>query len=175
MDGRFRDRGHSRPLLAAYFAAHLNDQPSETPAAAPIVTRVEPNAFAEGAPQTRVEHVRVVYREHRNGLRANRPRAVTFDVRQTVAQTAPPVTSSTIFLPPHDQRRHSRQYLHLHGLHEEIPATAAGRLATRRQPFNVGSAENIVIRNQGPIEPGWVTVGGVDLYNLIQKKCAAAC
>ncbi len=159
--------------VAAYFVAHLNGQTSETTAAAPIVTRVEPNAFAERrAPQTRVERVRVVYGEHRNGLRANRPSTVTYEVRQTVAQTAPPVTSSAMFLPPMTSSVIPANTFTCTGFTKN--PDGSWEAGDDTQPFNVGKAENIVIRDQGPIEPGWVTVGGVDLYNLIQKKCGAA-
>lgn len=40
-------------------------------------------------------------------------------------------------------------------------------------PFAVGDETNFTIRGQGPIGPDWMEVGGVDLYALLNAKCAA--
>lgn len=42
------------------------------------------------------------------------------------------------------------------------------------KPFDVGSATNYSIRDEGPIRPGWMSIGGVDLYALLNAKCGAA-
>jgi hypothetical protein len=150
---------------AAYFVSHNYGRASEP--IQPAVTRVEPNAFAV-RPQARVEHVRVIYSEHRNNHRnAVRPNTVTYDVRQT----AQPAVSPTIFAPPRTSSVIPSNTFSCAGFTKD--SEGHWEAGSDTQPFNVGSAENIVIRNQGPIEPGWVTVGGIDLYELIDKKCSA--
>jgi hypothetical protein len=154
--------------VAAYFAAHAYRDP--TPATA--VTRLEPNAFAvRPPPQARVEHVRVIYGEHRNNRRnAMRQNTVTYEVRQTV-QAAPPIVPSAMFVPHTTSSVIPPNTFTCTGFTKNPDGSWEAGDDTR--PFNVGSAENIVIRNQGPIEPGWVTVGGVDLFELVDKKCGA--
>jgi hypothetical protein len=154
--------------VATYFVVHLNGQATETAQTVPAVRRVEPNAFAvRPAPQARVERVRVTYGEHRNRPYGNRPQAVTYEVRQTVQ----PAVSPTIFAPPRTSTVIPSNTFSCAGFTKD--PDGSWEAGSDTQPFNVGSAENIVIRNQGPIEPGWVTVGGVDLYELIDKKCGA--
>jgi hypothetical protein len=154
--------------VATYFVVHLNGQATETAQTVPAVRRVEPNAFAvRHAPQARVERVRVIYGEHRNRPYGNRPQTVTYEVRQTVQNAVSP----TIFAPPRTNSVIPSNTFSCVGFTKDPDGSWEAGGDT--QPFNIGSAENIVIRNQGPIEPGWVTVGGVDLYDLVDKKCGA--
>jgi hypothetical protein len=175
---------------AAYFVLHNYGQASGAPAAAsPRVARLEPNAFAERrapetrepsvfgerrAPETRVERVRVMYGQHRNGSHQGHPQVVTYEIRQTVqtAQASPPMVPSAMFAPPTTSSVIPANTFSCTGFTKNPDGSWEAGDDTR--PFDVGKAENIVIRNQGPIEPGWVTVGGVDLYALINKKCSAA-
>jgi hypothetical protein len=169
--------------FAAYFAAHhYGAQSTESPRPAKVV-RLEPNAFVtrpeqqiRPAQQMRVEHVRVVYgqQQHHNGLHQNRPQTVTYEVRQPVqtAQATLPTISPTIFMPPKKSSVIPANTFSCTGFTKN--PDGSWEAGDDTQAFNVGKAENIVIRDQGPIEPGWVTVGGVDLYDLVQKKCGAA-
>jgi hypothetical protein len=112
--------------------------------------------------------VRVVYGEHRQHKgAASRPQTITYEVRQTV----PSVVPSSIFLPPQTSSVIPPNTFSCVGFTKNADGSWEAGDDTR--PFNVGKAENIAIRDQGPIEPGWVTVGGVDLYALIEKKCGA--
>jgi hypothetical protein len=38
-------------------------------------------------------------------------------------------------------------------------------------PFSVGDEANIIVRSQGPIGPGWMTVGDGDLYMILNARC----
>jgi hypothetical protein len=38
-------------------------------------------------------------------------------------------------------------------------------------PFNVGDETNVTVRSQGPIGPGWMTVGDGDLYTILNARC----
>ncbi|HEX4079344.1 MAG TPA: hypothetical protein VHX61_10800 [Rhizomicrobium sp.] len=42
------------------------------------------------------------------------------------------------------------------------------------QPFNVGSETNYTVRDEGPIRPGWLSIGTVDLYALLDAKCGGS-
>jgi hypothetical protein len=153
---------------AAYFVAHNYGRGSEP--VQPAVTRVEPNAFTV-RPRPPVEHVRVVYSEHHaNHRNATRPNSVTYEIRQTV-QTAP-MNPAAIFAPPINSSVIPANTFTCTGFTKNPDGSWEAGNDTR--PFDVGKAENVVVRNQGPIEPGWVSVGGVDLYALIDKKCGAA-
>jgi hypothetical protein len=160
--------------VAAYFVSHNYGHTGETTPSTPAVTRLEPNAFTvrpeRPAQQMRTEHVRVVYGEHRddhhNHQHINRPQTVTYDIRQTV-----PVAPVAIFTSPKRSSVIPPNTFSCVGFTKNPDGTWDAGDST--QPFNVGTAQNIVIRDQGPIEPGWVTVGGVDLYDLLVKKCGA--
>ena len=160
--------------VAAYFVSHNYGHTGETTPATPSVTRLEPNAFTvrpeRQAQQMRTEHVRVVYSEHRNDRQnhqhINRPQTVTYDIRQTV-----PVMPVAMFASPKRSSVIPANTFSCVGFTKNPDGTWDAGDNTK--PFNVGAAENIVIRDQGPIEPGWVTVGGVDLSDLLIKKCGA--
>ena len=152
--------------VAAYFAAHNYGHASEPVQPASTVTRIEPNEFA-ARPRARVEHVRVIYSAHRDRRNEMRPNAVTYEVRQTVQNAVPP----TIFAPPRTSSVIPPNTFSCVGFTRD--SDGSWEAGSDTQAFNVGNAENIVIRNQGPIEPGWLAVGGVDLYALIDKKCGA--
>jgi hypothetical protein len=153
---------------AAYFVAHNYGHAVEP--AQPAVTRVEPNAFAV-RPQARVEHVRVIYGEHHNNRRnATHPNTVTYEIRQEVPTA--PINPSVVFAQPKTSSVIPANNFTCTGFTKN--PDGSWEAGNDTQPFNVGKAENVVIRNQGPIEPGWVSVGGVDLFALVDKKCGAA-
>ena len=134
--------------VAAYFAAHNYGRTSETTPATPAVSRLEPNAFAvRPAQQMRTEHVRIVYgqprNEHHNHQHLNRPQTVTYDIRQTV-----PVVPTAMFAPPKRSTVIPPNTFSCVGFRKNPDGTwDAG---DNTLPFNVGTAENIVIRDQGP-------------------------
>jgi len=160
--------------VAAYFVSHNYGQPSVATAPAATVTRIEPNAFAVRRPQTQIVRVRVISGEHHNRQNANRPQTVTYEVRETVqpvqtAQTMLPIVPSAMFAPPKTSSVIPPNTFSCVGFAKN--PDGSWEAGDDTVPFNVGKAENIAIRNQGPIEPGWLTVGGVDLYTLVEKKC----
>jgi hypothetical protein len=42
------------------------------------------------------------------------------------------------------------------------------------EPFNVGSDTDYTVRDEGPIRPGWLSIGTVDLYALLNAKCGGS-
>jgi hypothetical protein len=38
----------------------------------------------------------------------------------------------------------------------------------------VGSDTNYTVRDEGPIRQGWLTIGTVDLYALLNEKCGGS-
>jgi hypothetical protein len=101
----------------------------------------------------------------------NRPQTVTYDIRQTVRPQSCCDSSAAMFASPKRSSVIPANTFSCVGFTKN--PDGSWEAGDNTQPFNVGAAENIVIRDQGPIEPGWVTVGGVDLYDLLEKKCGA--
>ncbi len=158
--------------VATFFVVHLNNlpvttRPIETTAATPAFRHYHPPAFA-ARPEARIEHVRIVYGEHRNRQGGNRAQTVTYEVRET----QPKGISPTAFAPLRTDTAIPPNTFSCTGFTKN--SDGSWDAGNNTLPFNVGSAENIVIRDQGPIDAGWVTVGGVDLYALIEKKCGGS-
>jgi hypothetical protein len=160
--------------VAAIFVSRAHDAawaPAPAPAPVHAARRIEPAAYAvRPAAQTRVTEVRVnYYGEHHNRQsHQNRPVAVTYEVRQTEQPAAP----APIWTPPRTSAVIPSNTFSCVGFTRSSDGGWDAGADTK--PFDVGDDKDIVIRNQGPIQPGWMTVGGVDLYDLIDKKCGAA-
>ena len=157
---------------AAYFESHMILERNTVDKPISTVTRIEPNQFAaRPVLHQHVEHARVTYygepREHKN---KNHPQAVAYQtVTYQVQQSVAPVVMSNMVPRPKNSSVIPTNTFSCVGFTRNPDGT--WEAGDNTQPFNVGKSTDVVVRNQGPIEEGWVTVGGVDLYDLINAKC----
>jgi hypothetical protein len=100
---------------------------------------------------------------HLHPYRPNAPRAVYWVPPRLMTNPVPPtpVPAKLTSIPPNT--------LSCEGFTKDPDGNWQANSDT--QPFNVNDATGILIRNQGPIVAGWVSVGGVDLFRLLDAKC----
>ena len=160
--------------VAAFFEQHaIRDAATEYKPIA-LTTRPERDAFAD-RPEHRMhterptEHLRVIYGEHRNRMNHGQPTTtLTYEVSQTVHA---PVSALAFGILPKTSTVIPPNNFSCVGFTKN--PDGSWEAGENTQSFTIGKSANVVIRNQGPIEAGWLAVGGVDLYYLINTKCGA--